>query len=54
MDLQTLTQKVSDNTQIGKHDIQRIMEIAFSILIKNSANATLTVTPELNLNISKI
>ena len=54
MDIQTLTQKVSDNTQIGKHDIQMIMERAFSILTNNSTGTTLSITPELSLFIQKI
>ncbi len=60
MDLQTLTQEVSNNTQIGKHDIQLIMNIAFLILINRGSNQTmLTIpqcgsNPELNLLISKI
>lgn len=60
MDIQTLTQKISDNTQIGKNDIQRIIMTAFTILVNNTdEKSTLTipqceVSQEINLQITKI
>jgi hypothetical protein len=59
MDFTTLTQLISDNTQIGKHDISTIMSQAFSILIANSNTQTLTIpscdsSPAFHLTITKI
>lgn len=60
MDIQTLTQKISDNTHIGKNDIQRIIMTAFTILVNNTdEKSTLTipqceVSQEINLQITKI
>lgn len=60
MNLQTLTQKVSDTTHIGKGDVQLIMNKAFSILANNAKKqTTLTIpkcgtSPEFNLFIRRV
>ena len=60
MDIQTLTQEISDNTHIGKNDILRIIMTAFTILVNNTdEKSTLTipqceVSQEINLQITKI
>ena len=59
MNLTTLAQQISDSTQIGKNDIQLILNKAFSVLMDENAQTTLTspqngTVPELNYLISRI
>lgn len=56
MDLTTLAQQISDATQIGKNDVQLIIDKAFSLLMEKDEKTTLTIpqcgtTPERNFTI---